>query len=79
MLGVAHLANVVLEPEGEMGMVASSNSSSNSISASRAALVVAVVPEGGVAIPREAVPPLDRSSATGVVELGMSLPTAQRL
>ena len=73
---------MALGPE-ETDVVASSSgnsnsSSSNSISDSRAALVVAVVPEVGVALDG-AVRLQGRSSATGVVELAMSLPTAQML
>ena len=87
LLAIAHPANVALGPGGEMGVVArsssSSYSSSNSISISssdsRAALVVAVEdPEVGVAL-GGAGRLQGKSFAMAVVELAMSLPTAQRL
>ena len=60
LLGLANPAGVMLRPDGEETDVvassnsnSSSNSSSNSISDSRT-LVVAVDPEVGVVIPREA-------------------------
>ena len=82
---------MALGPEGEIGVVASSsssnsnsnsssssNNSSNSISDSRAALVVAVDPEVGVAL-GGAARLQGKSFATGVVRLATSLPIAQML